>query len=211
MTLFDHSPQVSLSISTPVHGFVLIFFSNFVVSTHLSLAMASRFGAFNEQVPNMSANSGGDVDTMNIEEDYLDLDVVTCADLDSLALSMAIRMIAENDTLLEQIRSLLGGLSSFLSMGLAEIVLVFLPNVTPEPFSGALKQRTKEVIDTLLQRWFVHFQFCPYIDEKKKQLAVGCRSCKALLWWREPKPQLTTWTTFKEAFWNSEGITHERS
>ena len=134
------------------------------------------------------------------EEDFSDLDMVTRADLDSLALSIEIKMKANNDALLAQIQALVGGTSSLPPAGLAEIASAFQPNVTPEPFSGTTKERTKEIVDTWLHRWLVHFQFHPYIDEKKIQLAVGFLSGKALLWWKELTPQPLTWTAFEEAF-----------
>lgn len=61
------------------------------------------------------------------------------AHLRSLVLSMELKMKANNDALLEQIRFLLGG-TSCTPLSLAEIASAFQPNVTLKPFLKSFKE-----------------------------------------------------------------------
>lgn len=189
---WDSRPQASPLCSAVQHCSILCF-------EHFFSAIASRFCASNKIVPNPNTNPCGNLDAHVTKEDYSHIDVFTHADLDSLALSIEIKMKASNDVLLDHIHSLLGGISSFPTTRLAEIATTFQPNMTLEPLLWGYETED-EGDDTWLHKWLVHFQLYTYLEEKKIQLGVGYLSRKALLWQKELTPQPAPSTHFYQVF-----------
>ena len=65
--------------------------------------MPSSFGPSTEHMNLEDAHQEDHPDTSTTNEDFSELDMVTRADLDSLALSMEVKMQENNEALLEQI------------------------------------------------------------------------------------------------------------
>lgn len=83
-------------------------------------------------------------------------------------------------------------------MGLATMTSAFSSKVTMKPFSRLQSRGQRKW--TRLHRWLVHFQFHTYPEKKKMQLAMKFLSDKALLSWKEFKPQSRTWADFEQVF-----------
>ena len=105
--------------------------------------MHSGLDDFDEQVNLENTNQPNLPGTFTTDEDFSDLDMITCANLDSLTLSMEVKMKANNDTILDQIQTLLGGISSTPASGLAEIASAFQPNATPPSLSRELQRNAR--------------------------------------------------------------------